>query len=54
MNVKKELETKFGTTNNIYLNDIEIDPFTIKAIMINEVVPANPLHDFMEVPMLIM
>lgn len=46
MNVKKELETKFGTTNNIYLNDIEIDPFTIKAIMINEVVPANPLHDF--------
>ena len=46
MNVKKELETKYGTTNSIYLNDIEIDPFTIKAIMINEVVPANPLHDF--------
>ena len=39
MNVKKELETKYGTTNSIYLNDIEIDPFTIKAIMINEVVP---------------
>lgn len=46
MNVKKELETKYGTTNSIYLNNIEIDPFTIKAIMINEVVPANPLHDF--------
>lgn len=46
MNVKKELETKYGTTNSIYLNDIEIDPFTIKAIMINEVVPTNPLHDF--------
>lgn len=36
MNVKKELETKVGIANGLYLNNIEIDPFTIKAVMINE------------------
>ena len=46
MNVKKELEVKAGTANGIYLNNIEIDPLTIKAIMINEVVPSDPLQDF--------
>lgn len=50
MNVKKELETKAGTANGIYLNNIEIDPLTIKAIMINEVVPADPLQDFYGTP----
>ena len=50
MNVKKELETKEGIANGIYLNDIEIDPLTIKAIMINEVVPADPLQDFYGLP----
>lgn len=28
------------------LNDVAIDPTTIRAIMINEVVPTNPLDDF--------
>ena len=42
MNIKKELETKAGIANGIFLNDIEVDPFTIKAIMINEVVPSDP------------
>ena len=46
MNIKKELETKVGIANGIYLNNIEIDPLTIKAIMINEVVPSDPLQDF--------
>lgn len=46
MNIKKELETKVGTANGIYLNNIEIAPLTIKAIMINEVVPSAPLQDF--------
>lgn len=46
MNIKKELEAKIGITNDIYLNSIEIDPLTIKAIMINEVVPSDPLQDF--------
>ena len=46
MNIKKELETKIGIASGIYLNDIDIDPLTIKAIMINEVVPSDPLEDF--------
>ncbi len=46
MNIKQELEAKAGIANAIYLNDIEIDPLTIKAIMINEVVPADPTQDF--------
>ncbi len=46
MNIKKELEKKLGIASDIYLNDIDIDPLTIKAIMINEVVPSDPLEDF--------
>ena len=46
MNIKKELEARAGIANGIYLNNIDIDPLTIKAIMINEVVPADPLQDF--------
>ena len=46
MNIKQELEAKAGIANAIYLNDIEVDPLTIKAIMINEVVPADPTQDF--------
>lgn len=46
MNIKNELERTIGTPDSLYLNDIEIDPFTIKAIMINEVVPFDPLQDF--------
>ena len=37
MNIKKELEKKLGIANGILLNNIDIDPLTIKAIMINEV-----------------
>ena len=46
MNMKRELEMKLGKANGIYLNDLEIDPFTIKTVMINEVVPSDPLQDF--------
>ena len=46
MNVKKALEAKAGIASGIYLNDIDIDPLTIRAIMINEVVPADPAQDF--------
>lgn len=46
MNIKNELETKVGIADGIYLNNIEIAPLTIKAIMINEVVPSDPLQDF--------
>jgi uracil-DNA glycosylase len=50
MNIKKELETKAGIANGIYINNIDIDPLTIKAIMINEVVPSDPLQDFYGTP----
>ena len=46
MNMKKELEKKAGIGKGIYFNDIEIDPLGIKAVMINEVVPSDPLQDF--------
>ena len=46
MNVKKELELKLGIVDGICLNNIEIDPLTVKAIMINEVVPSDPSQDF--------
>ena len=50
MNIQNELEAKVGITNSIYLNNIEIDPLTIKTIMINEVVPSDALQDFYGVP----
>ena len=50
MNIKRELEAKAGAANGIYLNNIDIDPLTIKAIMINEVVPADPSQDFYGTP----
>lgn len=50
MNIQNELEAKVGISNSIYLNNIEIDPLTIKAIMINEVVPSDALQDFYGVP----
>lgn len=50
MNIKKELEAAVGKRNSIFLNNIEIDPLMIKAIMINEVVPSDVLQDFYGVP----
>lgn len=50
MNIKKELEMRAGISDSIYLNNIEIDPLTIKAIMINEVVPSDPSQDFYGIP----
>lgn len=50
MNIKKELEAAADKRNSIYLNDIEIDPLIIKAIIINEVVPSDALQDFYGVP----
>ena len=46
MNIQKELERKVGAASGIYLNNIDVDPLTIKAIMINEVAPSDPLQDF--------
>lgn len=46
MNIKKELESLVGGDEKIQLNDVEIDPSKIKAIMINEVVPSDASQDF--------
>ena len=46
MNIKQEIEKEVGRDSLVYLNDITIDPSSIKAIMINEVVPAYPENDF--------
>lgn len=50
MNLKDELEARAGTANGICLNNIEIDPSAIRAVMINEVVPSDPLQDFYGIP----
>lgn len=46
MNIKKTIEEYVGVDEQIRLNDIDIDPESIKAILINEVVPAYPENDF--------
>jgi hypothetical protein len=47
MNIKNELERIVTAQGeNIRLYDLEIDVDAIHAIMINEVVPANPKEDF--------
>lgn len=46
MNIKNELETAIGANKGLHFNNIDIDPLTIKAVMINEVVPSDPLQDF--------
>ena len=47
MNIKKELE-RIGIPQgkDIRLNDLDIDESSIRAVMINEVVPADPKQDF--------
>ena len=50
MNIRKELEAKVGKNGSIYLNNIEIDPLMIKAMMINEVVPSDASQDFYGAP----
>ena len=46
MNIKSELQQLCGDTQNLRLNDVNIEPETIQAIMINEVVPSCPEDDF--------
>ena len=46
MNVKHELERLLEPAPNIQLNDVDVDPASIRAVLINEVVPADPAQDF--------
>lgn len=46
MNIRQALEAQLGVVPHIQLNDVEVDPARIRAILINEVVPADPTQDF--------
>ena len=46
MNIKQTLEAQLGSQPHIHLNDIDIDPDSIRAIMVNEIVPDDPTQDF--------
>lgn len=46
MNIKSELQQLCRDIQNLWLNDVNIEPETIQAIMINEVVPSCPEEDF--------
>lgn len=46
MNIKQTLEAQLGSQPHIHLNDVEIDPAIIRAIMVNEIVPDDPTQDF--------
>ena len=46
MNIKSELQQLCGDTQNLRLNDVNIEPETIRTIMINEVVSSCPEEDF--------
>lgn len=46
MNIRHELESRLGTQPHIHLNDIDLDPAAIRAVMISEVIPADPAQDF--------
>ncbi len=46
MNIKQNLEQLNPSAAPLFFNNIDISPDTIKAIIINEVVPAHPQDDF--------
>ena len=46
MNIKTELDKINDSSKHFQFNDINIDPLSVKAIMINEVVPIDPYQDF--------
>ncbi|MDO5845011.1 MAG: uracil-DNA glycosylase [Methanocorpusculum sp.] len=46
MNIKDELIKSVGAAEDIRLNDVEMNPLNVKAVMINEVVPFDSSNDF--------
>lgn len=46
LNPKQALEARLGAAEHIRLNDIEVDPLAIRAVMINEAPPEDPSQDF--------
>lgn len=53
MNIKSQLQQLCGDTEFLRLNDINIEPEKIRAIMINEVVPVDSDDDFYGKPVLL-
>lgn len=46
MNILRELGSRPGTQPHIQFSDVDLDPAAIRAVMISEVVPADPAQDF--------
>lgn len=46
MNIKRMLEEALGASGDLRLNAIDVNPESIRAVLINEVVPENPDDDF--------
>lgn len=46
MNIKKELESMSGKIDRMQFSNVDIQPEKIRAVMINEVVPADSAQDF--------
>ena len=46
MNIRQALEAQHGPAGSLQLSNLELDPASIRAIMINEVVPADSAQDF--------
>lgn len=46
MNIESEMQRLCGDTRHLRLNDVNIEPETIRAIMINEIVPIDSDDDF--------
>lgn len=46
MNIRQTLESRLSPDPQLQLNDVDVDPASIRAVLINEVVPADPAQDF--------
>ena len=46
MNIRQTLESRLSPDPQLQLNDVDVDPTSIRAVLINEVVPADPAQDF--------
>ncbi|MDD6049674.1 MAG: uracil-DNA glycosylase [Clostridiales bacterium] len=46
MRIRQALEAQLGPAGQLQISDIDVDPASVQAILINEVVPADPAQDF--------
>ena len=50
MSIRHALESRLHIPPHIRMTDVDLDPAAIRAVMINEVVPADPAQDFYASP----